>query len=333
MSVEPVEQSVPPGRVAGALARFRDRHGYLRDGRRRVDVPAADAAAGVEVVDVPGGHEVVQGIGGLVRHPAREVVGVADPAQGDDVGRAGGAHRVQQGLHPGNLEGHARAGAAVTPAGPRGDAVGLVVRPGLVEELEDHRVVALERARDARPEGRRVILIGHGHLVRRERGPRGAPVQVQERVQPVLVEQVHIARDRAAVARARVRRRDAVDPQPALLVERHSHHVGVPALDRSHRGLIHRTITEAPTLHARVLHTGAVHATQDHRLAESVHQAVALNVDRSQRARRDRRGCRRRRDARRRRRRDAWRGCRRDARGHRKRRRAAVPAQGLSPAG
>src|SRR5437868_11385378 len=81
MSVEPVEQSVPPGRVAGALARFRDRHGYLRDGRRRVDVPAADAAAGVEVVDVPGGHEVVQGIGGLVRHPARAAVCVADPAQ------------------------------------------------------------------------------------------------------------------------------------------------------------------------------------------------------------------------------------------------------------
>src|SRR2546430_16851661 len=77
MSVEPVEQSVPPGRVAGALARFRDRHGYLRDGRRRVDVPAADAAAGVEVVDVPGGHEVVQGIGGLECPPSCVVVDAA----------------------------------------------------------------------------------------------------------------------------------------------------------------------------------------------------------------------------------------------------------------
>src|SRR6202034_4445850 len=178
-----VEVGVPgPGQVAGVLG--------VQPGHQRVDVavgavvladlsgddrdlgddrgdlagPAGLVVAGVEVVGVPGRDQAVVRVGGLVGQPLGQVVGPFQPAEHDHVAGAGRADGVDQGLHPGHGVGDADAvAAAVEPALP---ALGLVVavgllRVGLVEQVEDDRVVALERAGDRGPERHRLGRVRH----------------------------------------------------------------------------------------------------------------------------------------------------------------------------
>src|SRR5215472_1124229 len=162
-----VEVGVPgPGEVAGVfgvhplgergdvfggavvLADFAGDEGDFGGDGGDLVVPAGLGAAGVEVVGVPGRGEVVVGVGWLVGEPAGEVVGPGEPAGHDDVGGAGGADGVEHGLHAGDGVADAGAGAAVQPAGPAlgGAAVGGLLGVGLVEQVEDDRVGALEGA-------------------------------------------------------------------------------------------------------------------------------------------------------------------------------------------
>ena len=228
---------------------------------------------------MPGRDKVVLGVARLVGEPLRERVAVRDAAERDDVRRPGGTYAVHEGLHPGGLERHARAGSPVAPAGPRGHGVRLAIRPRLAVELEDDRVVALEAVRDLRPEGGRVIEVGHRLLVRRLGRPRRAPLQVEDRVEPVLVEQVHVVLDRLLVARAGIAWVGAVDREPAVLIEGQAHRVDPPGLDCQHRREIDRALEDAPALDTGGLGPGAVHSVK-HQRARRIHELIPLGAQR-----------------------------------------------------
>src|SRR5438067_1619125 len=88
--------------VVGSDLGREDRH--LRGGGADVGVVTRDVAAGVEVVDVPRGDEVVQRVRWLVGDPLRQRVAPGETAEADDVRSTGGADRVHERLHTGDLE-------------------------------------------------------------------------------------------------------------------------------------------------------------------------------------------------------------------------------------
>src|SRR5439155_15890357 len=164
-------------------------------------------------------------------------------AQRHHVGRPGGAHRSEQGLHAGRLPGAGAivGGATVEPAIPAD-----VMR--LVEEVEDHAVVVLEEARHRAPERGRVVEVGHlpalaGPAIGGE-GTLGVPVEVDDRVHAGRVQAADVAGDRVAVVGAAVGGGGAVDAQPAVLVERYAHGGDVPGRHRRHRGGVAGPIEE-----------------------------------------------------------------------------------------
>src|SRR2546428_590157 len=227
----------------------------------------------------PGRARVVGGAARLWGEPRGERVAARAAAERDDVRRPGGTYAVPEGLHPGGLERHARAGPAVAPAGPRGHGIRLAIWPGLAVELEDDRVVALEAVRDLRPEGGRVIEVGHRLLMGRLGRPRRAPLQVEDRVEPVLVEQVHVVLDRLLVARAGIAWVGAVDREPAVLVQRKAYGVALPVLDRQHRREIDRALEDGPALDTGGLGPGAVHSVK-HQRARRIHELIPLGAQR-----------------------------------------------------
>src|SRR6185312_17252638 len=128
---------------AVAFAHLADDDRDLRHDRCDLAGPAGLGVAGVAVVRVPGGDEVAVGVGGLVRQPLAQVVAVLLAAEHQDVAGAGGADGGDHALHAGDGVADAGEGAAGLPALPAGGgAAGGAGGVGLVEEIEDHRVVA-----------------------------------------------------------------------------------------------------------------------------------------------------------------------------------------------
>ena len=194
------------------LAHLARQHGDVLRDRRQRPVPARlGVAVGQRpLVDVERRHQVAGRIVRLVLQPPVEVVRPLDAARDDDLLGAGGAHGVQHLLHARDLP--LRDGAAVSPAPPRGvSAIGAVpeaivgVQDRLVEQVEDHHRIVLERGRDRRPEVDRVIGERHrdqlvaARAARDHRAAGRRPVQVQHDVEVALV-QAH-RRSRSMLAR------------------------------------------------------------------------------------------------------------------------------------
>ena len=87
------------------------------------------------------------------------------------------------------------------------------------------------------------------------------------------------ALDRLPVRRSAVRRVDAVDAEPAVLVERDAHDVGLPGGHRRDGRVVRRPVEDAPALRAGILGAGPVQPDQLDDVAVSVDQVVALHVD------------------------------------------------------
>ena len=169
---------------------------------------------------------------------------------------------------------------------------------GLVEQVEDHRVVALEGVRHRRPERDRLRRVRHrllaGGLRGRAAGRRSGvdavgPVQVEDRDDAVGVQQADVALDRVDVVGARVGGVDIRLGVPARLVQRHAHRVDrPPALHRGDGRLVIRAVEDAVALDARVLGARTVDAVQHDLVAVGVDQLVARYVQLRRGARRRR---------------------------------------------
>ena len=275
MLVRPRQELVHPavGTVVLAQLGGRDRH-LRRHGQDGAGPACGIAVEGLRKVDMPAGRDLAGRVTRPVVQPLRNVAAPAVGAQRHHVGRPGGAHRIEQGLHAGRLPGAGAiaGGAAVEPAIPAD-----VMR--LVEEVEDHAVVVLEEARHRAPERGRVVEVGHlaalpGPAVGGE-GTLGVPMEVDDRVHAGRVQAADVAGDRVAVVGAAVGGRGAVDAQPAVLVERHAHGVDVPGGHRRHRGGVAGPIEEPVVGHALVLGAGAVHAQQPNRASGAVDEVIA----------------------------------------------------------
>jgi hypothetical protein len=90
-----------------------------------------------------------------------------------------------------------------------------------------------------------VIEVGT-HLLRAgELGARRVEVQIENRVEAVAAQALDEIDDRGLVRGSRPGRVDAVDPWPAVLVERDAHGVGVPGADQRDRGVVDRPAEDA----------------------------------------------------------------------------------------
>ncbi len=239
------------------------------------EVGAAGRVTGGEVVGVIGGDLGVGRVGRQVRQPTVEVAGPVDAGDEHGLFGAGRAHRRHQFAHPRcPVAADVRVFdlAAVLPAGPA-DVVGLGV------EVEEDRAIALVGGGDAAPEVGAVVGVGH------RRDPLSLLVagrrvlEVEDHVKPRRLEPVDIAANCPLVGGAAELGIDAVDPQPAGLVQRHPHGVDLPALHHRDRGRVHRPVEQSPTLLAGILGPGAVHPEQPHRLSPAVDQVVGADAD------------------------------------------------------
>ena len=125
-----------------------------------------------------------------------------------------------------------------------------------------------------------MVRIGHHLLAGRLAGPRRVPVQLENRVEPALMQQVDIGLDRGLIGRAGVRGIDAVDVEPAIFVQRNTDHVDVPGRHRGDRGGVVWTIEDAPALDAGVFRARTIDAEQADRRAVAVDQMVGGDADR-----------------------------------------------------
>src|SRR5206468_6966800 len=109
--------------------------------------------------------------------------------------------------------------AAVLPTIPTD-----VVR--LVEEIEDHCGIAPKNRGHGAPEGRCVISIGHlAALARPTVGgecPLRAPVQVDNGEEASVVQPANVGDDGLPIVCAAVSGGRAVDPEPAILIQRNA---------------------------------------------------------------------------------------------------------------
>ena len=149
----------------------------------------------------------------------------------------------------------------------------------LVEEVEDDRPVVLELLRHAAPEVGRVVTVGHRLLVRGQCLTGRGPVQVQDHPLPRRVEPVDVLTDGRPVVLSGVPRVDAVDAQPAGLVEGHAHGVGARVRDPAERDGVRRSVEDAPTLHACVLRARPVHSQEADLYAASTDESTVVDAD------------------------------------------------------
>jgi hypothetical protein len=112
-------------------------------------------------------------------------------------------------------------------------------------------------------------------------------VQVEDRVQAVGVEILDVVlhgllvpggRERLGRALAAVRL--AVEPEPAVLVQRHPDRVGVPGRDRGRIGIVLMPVVVAKAVDAGVLRARVIDAQQPDRLARAIDEVIALDRDR-----------------------------------------------------
>jgi len=77
------------------------------------------------------------------------------------------------------------------------------------------------------------LIVGHLPLPVRLGRAVARPMQVEDRVHTLGVEVLHECLDGGAIAGRRValERRLSVDPEPAVLIERHSDRIGMPGRD------------------------------------------------------------------------------------------------------
>ena len=292
---------------------------YVGGDRSDLGVPAGDVVAGLAHVVVERSRLLVERVVGRVVGPLGEIVGVVEATDHDGLGGAGGADRVNQGLHADDLVAGRRIAVGIVglreagnrrraatdgvrlgprcPAAP-GDRVRripVVSRPRvggvirLVEDVEHDRRIGLERGGHRVPEvggvGIRHRLLFHGDL-RTWRGP----MQVEDRVEAVCVQGGDVVLDRLAVAGRRERGWRilaavglAVDPQPAVLVERYPDGVGVPRRDSGGVGRVLMPVVVAEAVDARVLRARVIDAQEPDRLARAIDEVVALDRDRQRR--------------------------------------------------
>jgi hypothetical protein len=242
--------------------------------------------------------ELLVGIAWLVGPPFVQFVRVRQAAEQDRLGRPRGADRADDFLHAdrfvclGRVDGFLviRVGnraAPVLPARPAHREGGVAIGgrgERLVEGVEQHGRVFLEGAGHRRPERRRVIVGQRPLAVGRDRPGRG-PVQIEDRVDPVRVQVPHVGLDRLPVARdGEFAGGVAIDAQPAVLVQRNPHRVGVPRRDRGGIGGVERPGRVCVPVEAGVLGAHPVDPHELHGLAGSVHEVVAVDRDRERRA-------------------------------------------------
>ena len=186
VGIRPVQQLADGAAAAVLGADLSLYHGHLRRHTCYLRGPAGlrVARCPVGLIDVNGGDQLVQRVVGLVLQPAVEIAGILRPGDHERLGCPGRPDRVDELLHPGRLEAHARAGAAVQHARPGGHGVLVRVGVGLVEQVEDDMVIVLEGLGQALPEGGRVILVGHGCLAIRYRAAGRGVMKVQDRDHP-----------------------------------------------------------------------------------------------------------------------------------------------------
>ena len=287
MVVEPQSESSYDGpvspKISGTLLAT-GAHRPAQAGVRRTRVLA---------VDVGLGDELVERVLRLVREPVREVVRPADARDRDRALEAGLPHHGHGLLHAGRLV----RDVVVERDGAAALEEAILLDDRLAPRRKHHVLVVLEGLREARPEGRRVIRVRSGRLVRRLRRAGRPPHQRELRVHVVAVEQVHVLDDRAPVARAAVLRLHAVDAEPALLVQRDPDGVDVPLRDRPDGCRAVRPVEDAPALDARVLGAGAVDSAEVDEAPLRVEELVAGHVKaapgRGRAGRRSRSGARR----------------------------------------
>ncbi len=277
MPVGPVQVPVDEARrtvVGTELAGENRNHlRYLADGA----VPACLVVALAEVVDVGAGAELACWVGRSVGQPVRQVASPTQPSGEYGLACAGGSNRVEQSLHsrrPPALGG----GAAVSPALPA-DIVRFVVK------VEDHARVADEAGGHRGPESGSVIGVCHHLLAGGLLGTGSVPVQVQHDGQAGGMQPLDEAGDGVLVRLATVLRGNAVDAEPAALVQGQPDGVDAPRGHRCDRGVVGRPVEQPPSLRAGELTTGAVDSTQAQRPARRVDQGAADDAHRNRRAR------------------------------------------------
>jgi hypothetical protein len=234
VSVRPVQQRADRAARAVLRSDLARHHRNLRGHARYLGDPAGAGVTRcpVGLVDVDGGDQLVQRVTGLVLQPAVEIAGVLRPGDHERLGRPRCPDHVDELLHPGRPEAHAGAGAAAEHAGPGGRGVPVRVGVRLVEEVEDDMVIVFEVHGQALPEGGGVVLIGHGHLAIWNGAAGRGEMQVQDRGHPERLQPGHIRGDGRPVISTGVRGLDAVDAQPAILVERYADGVDPPGRHR-----------------------------------------------------------------------------------------------------
>jgi hypothetical protein len=103
-------------------------------------------------------------------------------------------------------------------------------------------------------------------------------VKIEDRVEPVLREHVHVVPDRQLVGRSGISRRHSVDPEPAVFVQGDADRVGAPASDRAGERGVAWAVEHPPTLDARELRAGVVDAVEQDRPSRRVDELISRDM-------------------------------------------------------
>ncbi|OLD72753.1 MAG: hypothetical protein AUF61_02775 [Chloroflexi bacterium 13_1_20CM_66_33] len=104
-------------------------------------------------------------------------------------------------------------------------------------------------------------------------------MQVDNGVEAGVVQAANIGDDRLPVARAAVSGGRAIDPEPAILVQRKANRIDMPGGHRGDRRRIIGPIEGAAAIHAHVFGARPVDAKQPDRMAAAVNEVVAGHPD------------------------------------------------------
>src|SRR5439155_11260299 len=169
-----------------------------------------------------------------------------------------------------------------TPISPARIADGI----RFVVEIKENSRVVLEFRRDRGPESRRMIHVRHRRLTFRYRRSGGGPVQIQNGVDAICVQQIHVIDHSVLVVGAGIGGGYPVDPEPAMLIHRDSDRIDIPILDGLHGCGIHGPVEDSRIMHTRVFPAWTIYTEQTDGLPTAVDQLISDDSDRQSRSRR-----------------------------------------------